>query len=306
MTVSKDFELEQYYNKGMAGASSSLTASEMRSALEMLRRRWGSGESVGKYERISPAGVRAKKIYEGAYKPWQAAYKKGSHGKKAVGAHQWIKNYWDWLAGGAKTRTERPAKGMAAGHMGTQYLTDQGWQTYGQLDPESERAKYIAAKIEAAEADTGEAQKYWEGWTTPGGWDYTAHNAWTGIEGNPLWADYKGMGWLPSTGPSRYKPPPPTPSPVIHPEGASPISRNVTINFGAGGNREGNAATAGAAGTVSRTPGATFYSGDGFMKQARERAAKRTGRRLSQAGVTAVPSLTRLGKYRDSFLRGGF
>lgn len=65
-------------------------------------------------------------------------------------------------------------------------------------------------------------------------------------------------------------------------------------------NRNGNAAATGVTGQTARTPDA-LSANDGVMQQARERAAKRSGRRISQQGVPSISSLTRQSKYRAGY-----
>ena len=338
------------FTKKMADAAKGIGAGDLRTALKNMHRVLANPTYFDQPP-VKPAKpgsdywsmLKARDLLNKAYNPWLKSYQQDRPGKKVDVGH-WVKEYWRWLSGGAKTSTVRPEKEMAAGQAGTQYLTDQGWRTYGQLDPNSTRAKYIADKMEAAELDTGDPQKYWENWKAPGGIDWTRNPTWTDIEGQPLWDDYKGMGWLPSNVNKPPNTPPPTPPmPITYPDGPPPLypmgagapqsayaatlaagnpqQGAVTAALGrtpdGGANRVGNYATTGA-GTTAKTLGTPRtleypeysytdpgYPGTtGYMQRVRDRKAKRIGRNISQA---ATPRYGGAGGYlRSSRKYGGY
>jgi hypothetical protein len=205
-------------------------------------------------------------VYKFGYQRWLARNK----GAEKTPWESWRSNYMKWLKSGGAKYAQTPASTVTtetpAGVDATSYLTDEGYRSAGELLPDDTVARYIKMKQDAALADTGTVEPYWETsyntTTTPAGWAQA---------GSVLPA-----GWNQRPG------------------------RNVTINFGGGaGNRVGARASTQAKGQVSRTPAGVYYSD--MTSRAREKAGKKWGRMVSGQGVTAVPSLQRLSRYRRMY-----
>lgn len=85
-----------------------------------------------------------------------------------------------------------------------------------------------------------------------------------------------------------------------NPQGGPPQNGFSTSADMSAVNRNGNAASTSAVGGTARTPDA-LSANSGVMQQARERAAKRIGRNVSQSGISSIPSLARQSKYRAGY-----
>ena len=212
--------------------------------------------------------------------PWSAA-----SGQAAVTGPQiedFARNYWDWLQGGASTYTDVPASDLgplAANAL--HYVGGVGYVKEADLEKYDPRGFAAIAKQRTAEATNPAINPYWE--STPGG--VPASTRWTqNVSRRPAWMqNYSSfnqfMGGQTQSGRSA---------------GAGAGARagaggGAGVNYSAGaGNRVGNVATTSTPGQTAVTP--NQWSGD-YEQQARERAAKRMGRDISQAGVTKVPNM---------------
>ncbi len=189
-------------------------------------------------------------------------------------AQVFAKQYWDWLRAGAQTQ-KTVASTLQTNEYGNiannvlHYVPGQGYMTEADLEySDPNQYKAIQAARKKWTEDTGTPNAYYE--SNP---ITTGHGAYTQQATNLGWArPIFGAGELYS-----YKPPA-GPPPGINPAPTPPTSTN----------RNGNYATTSQAGGTAKTVSTAPVS---MSQQARETAAKRAGRSISQAGITKVPNM---------------
>jgi len=261
---------------------------------EALAGKWARSATQSSYapnpfvsKRDSDIAVAFNKLYRN--------WLKGSKGRANTPWNSFKTNYLRWLRQGGKLWQHDPERKEVGdpGYLNTAYLTDEGWRGADELTESNPIAQYIKMRREAAFMDEDLTDPYWEHWqrTVPAQWR---------VVDSVLPAKATTTSSLPYTGMNLSRPEP-RPNPPAPPRPSTAKRKTININFNndyGTGNRVGNRASTAAAGQVARTPAGVYYS----TKQARERAAKRAGRRISQSGVTSTPSLIRMARYKMGYM----
>lgn len=223
----------------------------------------------------------SRRMREDVYDPWM----QDSTLKTKPGVGKWVREYWDWLREGAKTRTwvastEQDVEKGFASQNALHYVEGVGYTTEGDLafyNPLRQQA--MSSERKRAEETEGK-ERYWESDImregTPAYWKYHTN---LGLSRNiykkPALDQY-------------FKTVQGKPQPAAN----WPPTRTATGGAGLA-NRNGNFAATSVPGQVAKTPAGV----QGGTMQHRQTVAKRVGRDISQAGVT------RLSNAREEFSR---
>jgi hypothetical protein len=262
----------------------STSADQLAHALWYMTGKPMTGKSKGE----SAAMNLSKRLKADVYDRWAAANKTV---KSPI--ETWAQQYWDWLRREALTNqahtsaatTDNYDSGNISNNV-LHYVMGQGYVAESDLrraDPEQFAA--IQAARAKAVADTGTINPYYEAnpysVTTPG----VAHT--DRVSNKQFAPNIAGQAPLESRW-GAYRQ---TQKAQQYPTG--PTNDGKQGYGGAGGgagaaNRNGNYATTSAPGQTAKTLSTAPQT---MTQQARETAAKRTGRTLSQAGVTRVPNV---------------
>jgi hypothetical protein len=214
----------------------------------------------------------------------------------------WARDYWNWLAGGAKTTDLVPGNQVTTttemgdyGKNALHYVTGVGYVAEKDLESYAPE-EYQALQAQRAKevADTATVNPYYETnpvTTTTGSAAHNVTHTNLGLA-RPMFGQAAWPG-------SVLNPNVPHPAGMTRPEtvaylAARPHPYNTDPSLGpvyrGGANRNGNYAAPSVPGQTAKTP-ANAMAGGG-TSQARQRVAKSVGRSISQAGVTRVPNMS--------------